>query len=129
MDNLVTTINALAYCGTTVSATSFNDYSVTLTENQSTDAAFKAADVMIATGTFNENGALLLNFEHYYTKVTFNVTLGFEFEETDAITNFKINTVDYKTVSAYINDKPVSAILPAGSYEGGSTALSVFLEF
>lgn len=83
---------------------------------------------MIATGTFNENGALLLNFEHYY-KVTFNETLGFEFEETDAITNFKINTVDYKTVSAYINDKPVSAILPAGSYEGGSTALSVFLEF
>lgn len=125
VDKLGTTVNALAYCGNTVNVTSFNDYSVTLTENQSTEDAFNAADVMIATGTFYENGALSLNFEHFYAKVTFNVTLASEFEETATITNFNINTVENKTVSAYINGKTVSAIIPAAVYQGGGTFLNV----
>lgn len=125
VDNFGTTVNALAYCGNTVTVTSPDNYTVELTADQSTEDAFNAADVMIATGTFNENGALSLNFEHFYAKVTFNVTLASEFEETVTITNFNINTVDNKTVSAYINGKTVSAIIPAAVYQGGGTFLNV----
>ena len=75
---------------------------------------------MIATGTVATDGSLSLNFEHYYAKVTFNVTLNTEFESTDAITTFQVMTADGKTVSAYVDRKTVAAILPAGTYSTGT---------
>lgn len=125
VDDFGTTVNALAYCGNTVTVTSPDNYTVELSVDQSTEDAFNAADVMIATGTFNENGVLSLNFKHRFAKVTFNVTFASEFEVTATITNFNINTVDNKTVSAYINGKTVSAIIPAAVYQGGGTFLNV----
>lgn len=120
VNKAATGITALAHRGDTVKVTSSDSYSVALVKDQSTKEAFHAADVMIATGTVATDGSLSLNFEHYYAKVTFNVTLATEFESTDAITTFQVMTADGKTVSAYVDGKTVSAILPAGIYSDGT---------
>lgn len=120
VDKLGTSVTALAYCGNTVTVTSLDNYSVELTEDQSEEDAFNAADVMIATGTVDENHSLSLHFEHYFAKMTFNVTIATEFDETDEITTFQVMTADGKTVSAYVDGKTVAAILPAGTYSDGT---------
>lgn len=119
---------ALAYAGNGVTVTSFDNYSVALTEDQSNEAAFNGADVMIATGTATKDDPLSLHFEHYYAKVTFNVTLTEEFEDTDEISNFYVVTKDeyVPEVIAYNSaTNQYSAYVTAGTYSAGSKFLKI----
>lgn len=138
VDKLGTTVTALAYCGNTVNVTSSDDYSIELTENQSTETAFLAADVITATGTIATDGSLSLNFKHYFAKVTFKVTLADEFKtETESgtaltpITNLYVMTKGGSTpeVTTYCSATDsdadyhydCSAYIPAGTYTVGDT--------
>lgn len=135
VDNFGTTVNALAYCGNTVTVTSPDNYTVELSVDQSTEDAFNAADVMIATGTFNENGVLSLNFKHRFAKVSFQVDLAGEFDNSDKITNFLVMTKNDSSpdVKAYFTESDASyrydcsAYIPTGTYEAGDTFVIVII--
>lgn len=133
VDKLGTTITALAHGGETVTFTSATDYSVALTADQSTEDAFNAADVMIATGTVDENHSLSLNFKHHFAKVSFQVDLASEFDNSDKITNLYVMTKGGSTpeVTAYCSaadsdaDYDCSAYIPAGTYTVGDTFVKI----
>lgn len=126
VDKLGTTINALAYRGNTV--TSLDNYSVELTEDQSNEDAFNAADVMIATGTVATDGSLSLNFKHHFAKVTFYTTINDEYYGTYNISNLYVVTKDSSTptVTAYNPSLDVyHAHVTAGTYAEGDTFAKV----
>lgn len=114
--------NFLAYTGTvgSVTARSATDYTVMPVEDQSTEAKYNAADVMIANGTVSKDESLNLNFEHYFTQIVFRVMLESEFSSEDHIKNFYVGTGndDVPEVKPYaiFADQTYSAYIPAGTY-------------
>lgn len=117
---------AFAYCGEGVgNVTSPTSYTVTLQTDQTDATKLAAADVMTATGNASAESSLNLNFEHVFSKVTFNATLAEEFDDTDKITSLEVMTVDEKTVNAYVNGETVSAIITPGEYTDGNNFLSI----
>lgn len=128
VDKLGTNVTALAYCGNTVTFTSLDNYSVELTEDQSTEAAFLAADVMTATGMVATDGSLSLNFEHCFAKVTFYTTINDEYYGTYNISNLYVVTKDSSspTVTAFNPSLDVyHAHVTAGTYAEGDTFAKV----
>lgn len=110
-------------------------YTPVLQSDQSDPQKLANADVMIATGTATKDAALDLNFEHYFVKVTFKVTLAAEFDETDEISNLYVVTKDSSTpeVKAYCSAAnsdadyhyDCSAYIPAGIYAVGDTFVKI----
>lgn len=121
--------NFLAYTGTagSVTARSATDYTVTPVEDQSTEAKYKAADVMIATGTVSKDEPLNLNFEHCFAQVRFLLQYAAEFDSDEPIKNFYVGTgnADVPEIKPYVNRGFYSAYIPAGKYPNDSALIRI----
>ena len=113
-------VAAFAHKGSSVTDISYTDkwnYTVNLQLDQSDATKLADADVMIATGSANAESPLNLNFQHYYTKVTFNVELASEFYPgTDVISRFDVITCDGDYVKPYVDGNSYTAVIPANPY-------------
>lgn len=119
----------LAYRGNYVHATSPDNYVITLSSDQSDEDKYKNADVMIAKGTATKGETLSLNFEHYFANVIFFVTLGNEFNSSETISKFYVETTNYNSVSEVTAFKWAAneyrAYIPAGTYQAGSDFVKI----
>ena len=117
---LSASVAAFAHKGSSVTDISYTDkwnYTVNLQLDQSDATKLADADVMIATGSANAESPLNLNFQHYYTKVTFNVELASEFYPgTDVISRFDVITCDGDYVKPYVDGNSYTAVIPANPY-------------
>ena len=117
---LSASVAAFAHKGSYVTDISYTDkwnYTVNLQLDQSDATKLADADVMIATGSANAESPLNLNFQHYYTKVTFNVELASEFYPgTDVISRFDVITCDGDYVKPYVDGNSYTAVIPANPY-------------
>ena len=117
---LSASVAAFAHKGSSVTDISYTDkwnYTVNLQLDQSDATKLADADVMIATGSANAESPLNLNFQHYYTKVTFNVELASEFYPgIDEISRFDVVTCDGDYVKPYVDGNSYTAVIPANPY-------------
>ena len=117
---LSASVAAFAHKGSSVTDVSYTDewnYTVNLQLDQSSAEKLADADVMIATGSANAESPLNLNFQHYYTKVTFNVELASEFYPgIDEISRFDVVTCDGDYVKPYVDGNSYTAVIPANPY-------------
>ena len=117
---LSASVAAFAHKGSSVTDISYTDKwncTVNLQLDQSDATKLADADVMIATGSANAESPLNLNFQHYYTKVTFNVELASEFYPgIDEISRFDVVTCDGDCVKPYVDDNSYTAVIPANPY-------------
>ena len=117
---LSASVAAFAHKGSSVTDISYTDkwnYTVNLQLDQSDATKLADADVMIATGSANAESPLNLNFQHYYTKVTFNVELASEFYPgIDEISRFDVVTCDGDNVKPYVDGNSYTAVIPANPY-------------
>ena len=117
---LSASVAAFAHKGSSVTDISYTDKwncTVNLQLDQSDATKLADADVMIATGSANAESPLNLNFQHYYTKVTFNVELASEFYPgIDEISRFDVVTCDGDYVKPYVDGNSYTAVIPANPY-------------
>lgn len=101
----------LAYCGEGVAdVTSNDDYNVALKFDQTDSDKLTAADVMIATGVAQAGVPLDLVFEHYFSKMTFNVTYE-GFTETPVLSEIKSGDI-----TCFLNGDKIEMIMYPGGY-------------
>lgn len=111
---------ALAYCGEGVSdVTSYDSYDVALKLDQSDADKLMAADVMIVLGEALSDGTLDLNFQHYFSKVTFNVTY-------EGFTNVPVlSDIKSGDISCFLNDDKIEMIMNPGTFTAEAEILSL----
>jgi len=113
-------VTAFAYCGKGVAdVTSPYDYNVDLELDQTDSDKLMAADVMIATGKAQAGVPLDLVFEHYFSKMTFNVTYE-GFTNAPTLTEIKSNGI-----SCFLNGDKIEMIMRPGDYIAGMEILSL----